>query len=160
MVPHACRLLYVPALLYPPGYAACWISVQPFLHSIRLSVDIPNLYCPTPLHEQHDCAIMSLPRHGFSDKEMLLINRCRIYLQVHMVSKISTARGNHLCHDAWQGVQISAHTTLRLWPRQHRPNSPAYWQAWQRDLWDNSYRRDIITSTPITCRSLFHWANG
>ena len=98
---------------------------------------------------------MSLPRHGFSDKEMLLINRCRIYLQVHMVSEISTARGNHLCPDAWRGVPISAHTTLLLWPRQHRPNSTA-WRAWRRFVSQllppghyNIYSRHLPLTLPL-----------
>ena len=111
-------------------FAPWFVSVQLFLRTINHTVDIPNLYCPQILRER-DQPIMTLPKAGFSQKELLLVNRCRLFLQVHMVSEICTARGGHLLQEAWRGEPIPHHTTLLLWPRQMRPATTA-WRVWRR----------------------------
>ena len=105
-------------------------SLQKFLHSIRHSLDIPNLPCPQKLRV-HDKAIMSLPQANFSSKELLHINRCRLFLQVNTISEISTADGTRLLPSIWRGQQPTNSYSKLLWPRQHRPFALA-WRSWRR----------------------------
>ena len=112
--------------------AKWYVSLQEFLSSIRHSLDIPNLLCPKKLRD-HDQAIMSLPQAGFSTQELLYINRCRLFLQVHTISEISTADGTHLLSSIWRGQQPTNSYSKLLWPRQQRP-FPLAWRAWRRFL--------------------------
>ena len=83
--------------------------------TINHSLVIPKLFCPRCLREQ-DQATMQLPHTGFTDSELLRINRCRLYLQVHMVSEISTADSTQLSTNIWQGQRPESSFSKLLWP--------------------------------------------
>ena len=112
---------------------ASWFkSLQQFLSTINHSLSIPKLFCPRCLREQ-DQAIMHLPHTGFTTTELIRINRCRLFLQVHMVSEISTADGTQLSPHIWQGQRPKSSFSKLLWPRQRRPSSES-WRLWRRFL--------------------------
>ena len=113
-------------------FAGWFKSIQTFLTTIHFSLDIPNLYCPRSLRI-HDRAIMSLPQAQFSNGDLVRINRCRLFLQVHMLSEISTTDGTKLLPSIWRGQQPTCSTSKLLWPRQQRPSSSS-WRAWRKFL--------------------------
>ena len=112
--------------------APWFTSLQNFLKTINHSVEIPNLYCPRRLRE-NDQAIMSISQAHFSNQDLLRINRCRLYLQVHMVSEISTTDGRQLLSPIWRGQQPTCSVSKLFWPRQQRPSSSS-WRVWRQFL--------------------------
>ena len=102
-------------------------SLQQFLSTINHSLHIPKLFCPRQLQE-YDRAIMSLPQGGFSDLNLVRINQCRLFLQVHMLSD-----GTGLSTTVWQGHRPKNSSFKLLWPRQPRPSS-ASWRLWRKFL--------------------------
>ena len=113
-------------------FAPWFKALQQFLKNTQHSLDIPNLYCPRTLRE-HDVAIMEIPRTTFSTEEAMQINRCRLFLRVHMVSEICSAHGGHLNLDMWRGQLPDSSSSTLLWPRQQRPPTTA-WRTWRRYL--------------------------
>ena len=112
---------------------ALWFkSLQKFLATINHSLLIPNLYCPRKLRE-YDQAIMHLSHESFTDNDLLQINRCRLYLQVHMVSEICSADGSGLLPSIWRGTHPTNSSSKLFWPRQQRPSGIA-WRLWRRFL--------------------------
>ena len=112
---------------------ATWFrSLQGFLATIHHSLEIPNLYLPRSVR-QSDVAIMDLPTATFTLSDLQRINRCRLYLQVSVLSEISTGDGTQLQKEAWKGQLPLNNYSLLLWPRQPRPSAPA-WRTWRRFL--------------------------
>ena len=107
-------------------------SLQNFLTTIHHSLDIPNLLCPRKLRLQ-DQAIMSLSHAHFTDTDLLRINRCRLFLRVHMLSEICSTDGSRLLTSIWQGHPPTNSYSRLLWPRQQRPSSLS-WRAWRKFL--------------------------
>ena len=116
-------------------------SLKTFLSTINHSLFIPDLFCPQPLRE-HDRAIMSLSQAGFNDVDLVRINRCRLFLQVHMLSEICTEDGSRLLPCIWRGHRPSSSSKL-LWPRQERPSTTS-WRLWRRFL-HTSLRPSVYT---------------
>ncbi len=112
--------------------ASWYASVKEFLLTLRHSLDIPNLYCPRRLR-LHDMAIMSLPQENFSNQELLYINRCRLFLQVHTIAELCTSDGRYILPSTWRGQQPTNSYSKLLWPRQQRPSGIA-WRVWRRFL--------------------------
>ena len=107
-------------------------SLQSFLSTIHHSVEIPYLYLPQKLREL-DVAIMSLPQEGFSITELVLVNRCRLFLRVTTLSEISTDDGAKIYPEVWRGHPPPNSFSKLLWPRQHRP-PPSSWRVWRKFL--------------------------
>ena len=126
-------------------FAPWFQSLKHFLSTINHSLDIPNLFCPRSLREK-DQAIMELPTAGFSDPDLVRINRCRLYLQVHLVSEISSTDGTQLSTLVWRGQRPASSTTKLLWPRQPRPSSES-WRLWRRFL------QPLLQPRSYTCYS-------
>ena len=74
-------------------------------------------------------SIISLP--NVPKRDFKAFNRCRLYLQVTFVSKISTATGTAIHHESWQGHQ--RFPSPLLWPNQPKPG-PKSFRTWRRLL--------------------------
>ena len=100
--------------------------------SVSLNLCATNLYLPWLLRE-NDKAIMTLSQAEFTATELLVINRCRLFLRVTTLSEISTADGLNIHSDVWRGYPPPHSLSKILWPRQHRPPNPS-WRVWRRFL--------------------------
>jgi hypothetical protein len=85
-------------------------------------------------HRINDSMIMDAPAlQQMSRKEQILVNRCRILLQVESVSDIASSDGRYL-HEAWlnNNPQKPSRSTKR-WPKQGDTGKEA-WSIWKRFL--------------------------
>jgi hypothetical protein len=89
-------------------------------------------------------------RHIRNRAILVLINNCRIWLQVTTLAEITNTNGTHIMACALTGAQDShnkpllwqiSHSKLR-WPQQTRPD-PATWRVWKRFL----YLLTLVTTT-------------
>jgi hypothetical protein len=85
-------------------------------------------------YRENDSYIMDAPQlSDLSTREKIYIHRCRIHLQIKMVSDIATASGSHI-HKAWfSAVEEKPSTSTNRWPIQDAPGNMA-WAAWRKFL--------------------------
>eukprot|EP00980_Cylindrotheca_fusiformis_P007671 scaffold1608_cov91-Cylindrotheca_fusiformis.AAC.1 len=110
-----------------------WLtSVRAFLKHIRATIIIAPT--PTPavpsLCRQRDQYLMemvaNLPR--VTKAQLQIFNSVRIYLQVTLLSEITTADGKKITLEAWQATR-APHTST-LWPYQEEPTEASI-RVWQ-----------------------------
>jgi hypothetical protein len=77
-----------------------WIpSIRDFLFHINAKIN--NATSPPPTFRQNDSYIMDAPLLSkLTRKEQILLNRCRLHLQVECVSDIANAEGTAIV-EAW-----------------------------------------------------------
>jgi hypothetical protein len=112
-----------------------WVpSIRDFLHHINAA--ITNATKQLPIYRENDSLIMDNNYlRSASRKESILINRCRLALQVECVSDIATADGRHI-DKAWLDLTTEKPSWSRKrWPRQEDPGSEA-WAIWKKFLND------------------------
>jgi hypothetical protein len=112
-----------------------WIpSLRDFLHHIDAT--ITNATKGLPIYREYDSLIMdSKHLRRANRKESILINRCRLALQVECVSDISTADGRHI-DTAWLDPNTEKPSwSTKRWPRQGDPG-PEAWSIWRKFLND------------------------
>ncbi len=122
---------------------AQWMeSTRIFLNSIQATIHIRELHTIRPIRSR-DQGIMELACHTTANnKQLIMINNCRLWLQVHTIAEITTMDGTQIQHAAYHGTEHPLTTFPQLWsvtkstlewPAQQRPPIIA-WQAWKRLL--------------------------
>jgi hypothetical protein len=108
-----------------------WIpSIRDFLHHIEAK--IMGATQNPPLFREKDCYIMdSELLDSLTYKERMLIHRCRLFLQVKVLSDISNTAGNAI-HEAWLHPNSDKPSySLKKWPKQSNPGKEA-WRIWKK----------------------------
>ena len=77
--------------------------------------------------------IETFHQFGFKGKELIRLNRCRLYLQVATVADISTADGRLITFEAWHGTIDPSRPSPFTWPNQGKPPTKD-WDLWRRAL--------------------------
>jgi hypothetical protein len=110
-----------------------WVpGIRDFLHHIN--GQIINASPKPTIYRRNDSYIMDAPMLStLSRKEQILINRCRLYLQVECISDICNADGSRILED-WKFANDDppSHST-KSWPRQGDPGEEA-WHIWRSFL--------------------------
>jgi hypothetical protein len=119
---------------------------------LHINASITSATPPPPLFRQKDSYIMdadSIP--WLSRKEQILINRCRLFLQVECISDISNAEGTKIRSEWLHGnLPKDAHST-KNWPLQGDPGEEA-WRIWKQFL-----ERQFTTNELNLRRKLRNW---
>jgi hypothetical protein len=98
-----------------------------------------------PLQHEHDSHLMdAVLNAGFSNGDIQLINYCRLYLQVHIVSDITDSTGSHIKTGARSGTFFSCSSTRYIPTIQAHPNVRA-WRAWRSALALWATKEDRLT---------------
>jgi ribonuclease HI len=107
-----------------------WIpSIRDFLLHIQAS--ITNATEQPETYREFDSFIMDAKLLiELTRKEQILINRCRLYLQVECVSDISNAEGNKIRTEWLRGDTQKDSQSLKKWPAQGDPGEEA-WRIWR-----------------------------
>ena len=69
--------------------------------------------------------------HGMDDATLLAINRCRLYLQVNLLSDISSGDGKSLSGPSLRGVRVQCNSYK--WPAQADPPAKD-WNTWRKAI--------------------------
>jgi hypothetical protein len=67
---------------------------------------------------------------GIDSTELRRLNQCRLYLQVTLLSEISSANGVTILPNYVRGNKHANRRSLLTWPRQERSPHKASWQEW------------------------------
>jgi hypothetical protein len=110
-----------------------WIpSIRDFLH--HLDAKITNVDIALKTFRGNDQLIMdSIPTLNLSRKEQILINRCRLLLQVECLSDITDSTGKYILEQWLNNSTPKPSRSLKRWPRQGDPGKEA-WQIWKKFL--------------------------
>ena len=126
-----------------------WITnTWEFMDRFDIKVDIN----PSKIMEvrENDMPIMLALKNTnlFSNKDLALINKCRIYLKAFLLSDIVTGDGNRISHNAWNGIPSNVRAKIQ-WPNMSPP-SPSMWKLWKEALHKGLCKeRIMILSTPL-----------
>ena len=109
-------------------------SLRTFLHSCQGNLIIPNAINSTPkLIRANDVSIMDeILKHDFKKQEMENFNRVRLWMGVYSIAEISTAAGDRITTEAWEGTRIRY--TQSLWPIQDKPGKQSF-HSWRKMLY-------------------------
>jgi hypothetical protein len=127
-------ILQQPATKLPQLDDERWIqTLRDFLHRSDLHLKIPAIICPKP-KRLNDSILMDhiflqqIPKH-----QILVINRCRIFLKVESLADICNASGTEIQHNARQCDYSARTNDISKWPDQPRPG-PNHRMIWIRFL--------------------------
>ena len=111
-----------------------WLpQVREFLAKIDGGIELSNDFIPQ-LQRTNDKFLMDKSITGiFTDLELQLVNACRLYLGVTLLSDITNPKGDLVKSFALQGLAPSTSTEKGLRPYQERPSTCA-WTLWQKLL--------------------------
>lgn len=110
-----------------------WIpSIRDFLYHIN--AQITNATAGLEIYRVNDSLIIDAPIiQTMTRKEQILINRCRIFLQVECVSDIASADGRQIL-EAWTDNRLPKPSrSTKRWPIQGDPGKEA-WTIWKQFL--------------------------
>jgi hypothetical protein len=128
-----------------------WIpSIRDFLQHIDAKITGAT---PTPLtYREHDQYIMdSSELQTATYKEKMLIHRCRIFLQVEVLSDISDAAGESI-PEVWLGPgELKPSRSTKRWPKQSDPGR----EAWR--IWKNFITRSYTSYNGKLRKALGNW---
>ena len=109
-----------------------WVpQVRNFLSSVKCTVELATTFVP-PLQRHGDSFLMDHAiSQNFTDTELCLVNACRLYLGVTLMSDIVTADGRYLSLFAVDCSQDTNSRAKGLLPYQTNPSRKA-WVLWKR----------------------------
>ena len=126
-----------PLLQYPNRpclhQEGSWLRyTRDFLSEVDGSIETNFQYHHNPLRS-NDVAIMDAlcESKQYGRRRLLVINYCRLYLQVTFLSELTSACGRHLIPEFWQGNPAQRQSSpLFRYPTQNRPSSKS-WSIWK-----------------------------
>ena len=101
-------------------------SICKFLLSISGRMEVENLPV-TPLQHEHDQFLMDIALDLYSKPSKLQhLDACRLYLQVTLLSDITTADGKFIRSEVMQSHQPLSNSANELLPYQSSPNTAGW----------------------------------
>ena len=127
-----------------PHAESLWLSsVRDFLRTINGSFQLNPTYVPEKPRDG-DTFIMDhiIESTWFSNREIRVLNWCRLYLQAVFISDLSNGRGTHLDQQMYKGMIGHSKSSITTQHQfiQERP-SPRGWTLWRKAclLWSTEH---------------------
>lgn len=122
----------------------CWVkSLWEFLWRHGITINGP-IQTPTTCR-RNDLNIIEQVVSNYPNikqEDLTIFNNCRLFLQVHSLSDITTGNGKRIMGSSLQGIRDNDRKSNLIWPSQQRP-SDRYWKIWRRIIrhtfTDNTY---------------------
>jgi hypothetical protein len=113
----------------------CWTkSLWEFVSKYGITIRRADQMYYRQLRHHKDQFLIEIAMERGADvikAERITFNLCRLYLQVELVSDITTADGVTIRKDTWNGIR--GFPGKGWWPKQPRPSERA-WNIWRRLL--------------------------
>jgi hypothetical protein len=122
-----------PFETFSPCITISWIrNLWAFLdaYPVTLRDNTASLF----LQREHDIFLMqTFVHHGYRKQDLVFLNQCRMFLSATTLTDISTADGQFIIADAWEGKRYH-HASPFNWPRQPPTLSRSHWTLWKQAL--------------------------
>ena len=109
-------------------------TVWKYVQENKIKVTAPsNIPKPTRVNDVSIMDEVMKHRSKFSDKEILIINRCRMYMQAYYLSDIATGNGKQITEAAYRCKKDKYNKSELKW--QYQPNPTNFMvETWQKML--------------------------
>ncbi len=123
-----------PICKYKPLAPLGWLtSVWELSSKCGLTLIIDNHWLPS-IQRNHDFLLMEgFLREPNNKSTIIILNRCRLYLQVLTMSDITSADGRYILPGIKEGHRHNDRKSTLNWPQQARP-PVRDWKVWSRAL--------------------------
>jgi hypothetical protein len=126
-----------------PHLDHAWLSsMRQFLKHCSAVLTIPEIPLPKPKRVQDTCIMDGFLKLSLKPTTIRKLYLCRLWLQVTLLSDISTLAGTTIDRSAWLGLKQMPSSTAD-WPVQPRPPDKI-WALWRKAL------SDSVCSNPST----------
>ena len=130
----------VPILESPteplPHLESIWFqNLRQFMSKHDLSIRLdPSVTSLIPPQRTNDSYFMDqvLASNAFNNAQLRRINYCRLYLDVLLISDMSTACGKYIHQNIFQGVPLGHQTVTSNTINQQRPTCLDSWRLWRK----------------------------
>jgi hypothetical protein len=95
-----------------------WGETEP--NNIQLHAAINIAWTPSPLGVG-DSALMEIATQHYQCKDSMMINRCRLYLQIFSIYDIITSDGKAIHPKIMRGERITSRTSTIFWVEFPKP---------------------------------------
>lgn len=112
-----------------------WIpQLGQFLIPNDITLELETTYAPTYQRIGDNCIMDWAISQSYSAREIQIINACRLYLKVILISDIATIEGTHIHINIICGYPIPGRTLKAIFPYQAKPNASS-WRLWRHFLY-------------------------
>jgi hypothetical protein len=126
-------------------------TLREFLHISELEIHIPNFITPSP-KRHHDVILMDTfhqrLHQKFTDTDIQMINRCRIYLKAETLADIVNMEGTQIQIAALNCSPEGRLANDTLWPLQKQPGNK-HIKQWQRFIRLFTKTESLYLKTPL-----------
>ena len=96
---------------------------------------------------------------GYRKKNLIKLNRCRLYLHVKTLSDITDGNGDRIRASSYNGEKCSMfNTATHDWPEQTNPDK-SHWTLWRQAL-RRSFARTTTQRLGILTHPVGTWIDG
>lgn len=136
----------------PHMYPMSWIlSIRHFLKTINATLEVETVYTIL-IQRKNDIFLMDhFLSYTTSPTILKQLNACRIFLDVTLLSDITTEDRQNLSPQFYNGIHSFTNSSKLLYPFQSNPNATA-WRHWK-----NVLHRLTIENTRQLTTPLRHW---
>jgi len=126
--------------IYAPLVEATWITSQwEFLY--RNDIKLNGWDMLIEKQRENDMGLMEMfVNEGYRNDELILLNKCRMYLQVLTVSDVVDGDGTHLCPITTTGKLYKGRHSKFKWPKVTKPTIRAWYE------WRTALRKTLCTN--------------
>jgi len=121
------QLFQLPPAIWPSCLMETWSQCWNQCHQLQIMVTTDIQEFTIPHHSDKELMQIFL-QDGTSSQELVLLNCCRMYLQVSFISNIYNSEGNQVEQSYWKGKQINTNTKYQ-WTQISLPLA-ADWHLW------------------------------
>ena len=130
-------LFHLDYQTWSPLLTNCWTKslwrfVKEYNINLQGKYDKPTKVCERD-EGIMDVLVNALTSNNTTEDEILIINRCRLYLQIVTLSDICCSDGLRIDHDIYVGERNEDRKSRWIWPEQARPNTKE-WETWKRTI--------------------------
>ena len=127
-------ILMDPSITLPHLDPMVWIPpLRESLHQLGCTIEVHSAFVPK-LQRDSDMFVMDHAIQVFQrPTDLQLINACRLYLGITLLSDMVTPEGRQICQFALQGYHSTQSQPKLLFPYQQRPGNKA-WLLWKKFL--------------------------
>ena len=123
---------------FAPICPECWLkSLWLFCHEMELKVKGWKMERPLGKRDGDEYIMETITKHNISQRELMIFNECRLFLQVETLSDMSNGEGIRISECYYKGRRDPHRISNIEWPNIRRPNVTKWiiWQRWLDEIW-------------------------
>ena len=131
-----------------------WIKTV-WKYSWEKGLTLSDKMSPLPLRRTNDRHLMDVFwEAGHSPEELKMLNQCRMFLHAITLADVTSANGQEITEQAWNGQPLDNVTHAIPFPRNPSQLSASHWTLWQQALTDTVIAPYSLSGRRLTMHSV------